>query len=589
MTMPDTLPDDTIDAMRDAQRDDVDTGPGPGPDDDEFFEGADLRAELEGRPVRADDTRAGEVRLGIDLHRVLEDTSRAMTSDPLLFERDRSLVSVIGAQPDVDATAIAAGSPVVRTLSPPSLLPRLTRHVRFLRAERPSKKELAAAQLTGQRPSPSYVECMPPQQLVSSFLELGEWPGLRRLVGITETPSLRPDGTVIDRPGYDAATGFLYVPSARFDAVPDVPTQGDAARALLALADVFCDFPFATEAARYVPIAALLSIMARPAIRGAVPMFVFDAPTPGTGKSMCSDAACIIATGRGAPRGSFPIEKSELEKALNAAALAGVSVVGFDNVGDVGLGGDALDKCITAHDTVSFRILGKTEQRSCVWRAVILASGNNVQIVGDTMRRALVARIEAAVERPEDRGGFKHDPLLPWVESNRARLVAAALTVLRGYAAAGMPDVGVKPWGSFEAWGKLVPSAIVWAGGADVMGSRPSRENADGGDQAALAVLIRELRSFLSKSSQKGTTGRALVRALYPGDRPPGKDEPPDGWDTLRGAIETLAPPRGASRCPDTKAFGWALRKFRQRVVGGARLTAKVNRDGVAEWSVEDV
>jgi putative DNA primase/helicase len=51
--------------------------------------------------------------------------------------------------------------------------------------------------------------------------------------------------------------------------------------------------------------------------------------------------------------------------------------------------------------------------------------------------------------------------------SSRAQLVAAGLTVLRGYSAAGRPDMRLPPWGSFEGWSKLVRGALVWAGEAD--------------------------------------------------------------------------------------------------------------------------
>jgi hypothetical protein len=50
-----------------------------------------------------------------------------------------------------------------------------------------------------------------PQQSAQSACEaarLGEYaPNLRTLHGVTHTPMMRPDGTILDVPGYDAATG----------------------------------------------------------------------------------------------------------------------------------------------------------------------------------------------------------------------------------------------------------------------------------------------------------------------------------------------------------------------------------------------
>jgi hypothetical protein len=55
-----------------------------------------------------------------------------------------------------------------------------------------------------------------PQSAAQSACEaarLGEHaPNLKNLHGVTHTPMLRPDGTILSTPGYDTATGFLYLP-----------------------------------------------------------------------------------------------------------------------------------------------------------------------------------------------------------------------------------------------------------------------------------------------------------------------------------------------------------------------------------------
>ena len=111
----------------------------------------------------------------------------------------------------------------------------------------------------------------------------------------------------------------------------------------------------------------------------------------------------------------------------------------------------------------------------CKWRTVILATGNNVSLRGDTSRRALVSRLESPLERPEDRKDFRHPDLLEWVRAERPRLVTAALTVLRAHVVAGRP-LTVHRMGSFEAWSSVIPSAIVWAGGPDATKAAPAPE-----------------------------------------------------------------------------------------------------------------
>ena len=48
----------------------------------------------------------------------------------------------------------------------------------------------------------------PDQDIVSAVHAAGEWPGTRVLNDIVETPTMRPDGTIVQAPGYDPATGY---------------------------------------------------------------------------------------------------------------------------------------------------------------------------------------------------------------------------------------------------------------------------------------------------------------------------------------------------------------------------------------------
>jgi len=88
-------------------------------------------------------------------------------------------------------------------------------------------------------------------------------------------------------------------PAARdaFPAIAEQPSQNEARAALDALVDIFCDFLSVSDAARHVPVANLLTLLARPALgNGNTPVFAYDATTPGTGKTLAADAVCVIAT-----------------------------------------------------------------------------------------------------------------------------------------------------------------------------------------------------------------------------------------------------------------------------------------------------
>lgn len=518
------------------------------------------------------------IRLGVDLHRITDDVVRILAGtppngepgvdgDPSLFHRDYELVRIVRAHKTLGA---GDGAPIIRQLGPATLEDRITRYMLFERLKPVKNGE------------PKLVLCGPTPKVLANVLARGSWENMRPLAGVTETPLLRLDGTVLAEPGYDAETGHVYLPNAEYPPVPDEPTQDEARAALELLEDLFVDFPHVNRAHRLVPIAAILTLLARPAIAGAVPAFVFDASTRGSGKSLQCDVVAAVAQGRSAARLGYPETEEELEKVLSSAALSGTRMLCLDNVTRP-LGGGHLDRVITARDTVQLRVLGRTELRTLTWLAVILASGNNVALSGDTSRRVLVSRLESPLENPEARTDYRHENLVAYALANRPRLVSAALTVLRAYTAKGCPDAGCARWGSFEAWSRLVPHAIKFAGGEDVMGAKPASDAIMDDTARALVGVLLELPR-LTRSPQ---TTKALLELLWPGSRAP---EAPDQWEDLRDALETLSPPPKPRMPPDPRRLGKAFRKHVGRVVSGRRLVRHEDTDAkVARWSVEVV
>src|SRR5690606_3932710 len=185
------------------------------------------------------------------------------------------------------------------------------------------------------------------------------------------------------------------------------------------LADVWADFAWPDAGALYVPVALTMTILARPAIAGPTPGFAFDASAAGSGKGKAAQCAVIIATGREAANLTWPVREEETEKTLGALALRGATVALFDNV-EGSFGGASLDRALTPGDRVALRILGRSEAPELPWNAVVIATGNGIELGSDTSRRVLVARQEPRTDRPEERTGpapgrtWMHDPLLPW-------------------------------------------------------------------------------------------------------------------------------------------------------------------------------
>src|SRR5262249_8590525 len=156
-----------------------------------------------------------------------------------------------------------------------------------------------------------------------------------------------------------------------------------------------------------------------------------------------------------------------------------------------------------------------------------LGTGNNLVVSGrDMVRRVQRCRIDPGMERPEER---KFDyVLLDRVMERRAKLVAAALTIIRAYIAAGCAPQSMAPYGGFEEWRRMVRAPVVWLGCGDPCGSRDEVEDTDP-ETEKLASLLTALElddqfstdEFTVAEVVKKTSNNALDVASYGGGHTP--------------------------------------------------------------------
>lgn len=521
------------------------------------------------RPVPADGRP--EIRIGTDIQRMVDQAIEALAQDPETYQRSGALVHVAHvAENDASRRApFAVGTPTIKRMAKATLRERLSSCARWL--GRDVQKECIA-----------WIERRPPDDVVAAVFERGAWRNVRELVGVSGTPVFRPDGEIVQTQGFDPVTGYLYLPSVNYPRIPDAPARADAETALAALTDVFADVPF-TDESRSVPIAALMTLLLRPAILGAIPAFVFNATTPGSGKTLVVSALSYITEGCDAAHASWPGDDEELEKILGAYLLAGVRLIPFDNVTKP-FKGAPLDRALTSRETIATRILGESTMAKVPWASVVVAGGNGVEVAGDTTRRVLYASIEPDCERPDERPSkaFRYPDLFGHLRQHRAELVAAVLTIARAWVVAGRPACETRVWGSFEEWSRIVPPALVFAGAPDPMRARLASE--EDPDRRAHATILAELPKL--DGAGIGLSLRELVGHLYPGGRPPGPDQPPDGFDELREALEHFAPAQ-PGRAPSTTTLGNRLKPFRGRLLGTQRLVTEGGGKGVQRWRVD--
>jgi hypothetical protein len=126
-----------------------------------------------------------------------------------------------------------------------------------------------------------------PEDIAATVLaRAGEW-HFPSVAGIVTMPTLRPDGTILDRPGYDPATRLLLVDSLEMPSIPDHPTKDDASAALKLITDLQYEFEFVDEVSKAVGVSAIVTPVARGAFPVA-PMHAFDRRWRGPARAICA-------------------------------------------------------------------------------------------------------------------------------------------------------------------------------------------------------------------------------------------------------------------------------------------------------------
>jgi hypothetical protein len=382
---------------------------------------------------------------------------------------------------------------------------------------------------------------------------------LPKLTGVITAPVMREDGSILDVPGFDAATGLLYACDvADTPRVATHPTYQQLRAAFAELWKPFARFPFVDDVSRGVMVATLLTSAIRAALPTA-PGTVFEAPAAGSGKTLL--AKCVAWLGGQAPvMTTQPENDAEARKRLFAELRGGASNIVWDNVTRP-IEGDALNAFLTA-PVFSDRILGVSEKETLPNRALFVATGNNITIVGDTCRRLLVCRIDAQTEWPFQRA-FDFDPE-SYIRDHRQRLVHACLTILRGYVTDILGEKGEGIAGSFEAWDRLVRQAVILLGviGVGVGLGDPyesARRNVERNPSAG--VLDRMLVAWRDTFGAAQKTAGEVWKEAYATLEPEGS--------VLRAAIEDIAP--GDKHFSARRLAGW-LQKHKEQISGGLRF-----------------
>jgi hypothetical protein len=493
-----------------------------------------------------------------ELPRVVDKAERAIRAAAAPFFRYGNMI----VEPTVSATAAADGEPIFRLRLAPVTRHRLaeimTGAAHFVRYDGRAR---------------DFVPVDAPLRIADTYLARdGKWK-LRIVTGTIAAPTVRPNGSILDSTGYDSQTKLLFEPlGEKFPAIPRNPSKDDALKALKLLKEPFTTFPFVDGTDRSVALSAILSAQVRRWLPTA-PLHAFSAPVAGSGKSMLVDIISIIATGRRAPVIAQGKSEEELEKRLGAILLANDAIVSIDNC-EHPLGGVFLCQILTQQGAIKIRVLGESRIVEVPCNVALFATGNNLQLVGDMARRALLASLDPLDERPELLE-FSTDPIA-MVRKHRGTYVSAVLTILLAHFLAGLP-MPAKPLGSYEIWSERVRCPLLWLGEPDPCDTMEKARDSDR-KLAAFRTILDQWEAVLGED-------RFLARqAADKASEREGSDNQSFRYPDFREALMAVAGDRGTV---NTQRLGNWLQANKGRIIQGRRIVPDGGRSGALYWRLE--
>ena len=285
--------------------------------------------------------------------------------------------------------------------------------------------------------------------------------------------------------------------------------------------DLLGEFPYAGGADR----ACAFGMLIGQALKAEWPSPILEVSKPAshTGATkMCQSIACL-ADGVDLATITAAAREEETDKRIITQLKTGPQSILIDNVSRK-FSSDIVASGMTSKH-IGGRLLGRNETASMLTTALqIYITGVNEMLSRDMINRSISVRIDAKVEHPEERGGFRHE-LPSDAMDNRQYYFSAALSLVQRWIDAGRPGppAGFKPLDSFRPWMNSVAGILHMAGIAGFHENRKSfLERAD--DSGAAEWTFVSL--WLQSENTMGCLAKDLVELGEPVFELRGNDEP---------------------------------------------------------------
>lgn len=385
------------------------------------------------------------------------------------------------------------------------------------------------------------------------------------LAGLARQPYFRErTGELVMAPGYDPE-------SHRFGAFDPGcfvlgETTAQAARAALAmLEELLSEFHFVAPHDKAAALAAIFTAVLRPSLACA-PAFHVHAPVFASGKTFLCDLIGFFAGPGGNMKVSYPKTSEEATKTILSLLLGGPAVIEFDDMDTDWIPHGVIKRMLTT-EHITDRILGVSKTATVSTRTLFLGSGNNVGPVRDLLRRVLTIQLNPRCATPATLS-YCGNPVEK-VRANREKYVAAVLTIILAWRAAGSPRAEVSSIASYGGdWSDYCRHALLWLGLDDPATALLTQIKHDP-DAEVLGALME---AWWDEFGSTPTTVRKVISTSV--------DNGNDG--VLHGALlDCPIVDRGDEINPSK--FGWFLRRNVNRICAGYEFE-EAKADGRLAW-----
>jgi hypothetical protein len=451
------------------------------------------------------------------------------------------------------------GDPSIVPVSKEALTTELALAIRWERCDRRGKE---------------YVPCDPPLRHVGLIFEgRDDRSHLPPLSGLARQPYFRErGGELVMTPGYDPhSQRFAAFDPRRF--VLGEPAVARARVALATLEELLGEFHFVAPHDKAAALAAIFTAVLRPSLPVA-PAFHVRAPVFGSGKTfLCDLIGCFAGPARN-KKVSYPKTAEEATKMILALLLGAPAVIEFDDMDSDWIPHGVIKRMLTA-EYIADRILGVSKAATVSTRTLFLGSGNNVGPVRDLSRRVLTIHLDPRCATPATLS-YRGDPVGK-VRGDREAYVAAVLTIIEAWRAAGSPRAAVSSIASYGGdWSDFCRHPLIWLGHPDPATALLTQIRHDP-DTEVLSVLMH---AWWDAFGPAATTVR---KAIQKASDHYGSGDGSDLGNALR---DCPIVDRGGAINPSK--LGWFLRKNANRICDSYEFQ-EARADGRLAWRLVSV